>query len=49
MKMETIDDKLLRKLDDYLKSNKKLNVDAVMKINRPIGVVFSMIDSKIRL
>ena len=49
IKMETIEDKLLKKLDDYLKSNKRLSVDSVMKINRPVGIIFSMIDIKIRL
>ena len=49
IKIETIEDKLLKRLDDFIKSNKRLSVDAVMKINRPIGVVFSLIDIKIRL
>ena len=49
IKIEAIDDKLLKKLDDYLKSNKKLSVDSLMKVNRPIGIVFSIIDIKIRL
>ena len=47
--IETLDAKILKKLDDSIKSNKRLSVDAVMKINRPIGIVFSMIEIKLRL
>lgn len=42
-KFEIIDEKVLKRLDDALKSNKKLNVDTVMKNNRPIGVLFAVI------
>lgn len=49
IKFEVIEEKVMKKLEDYVKSNRKLNVDAVMKINRPIGVIFSILDIKIRL
>ena len=49
IKIESINDKLMKKLDDYIKSNKKLNVDSLMKVNRSVGIVFSIIDIKIRL
>ena len=31
-----------------LKSHRKLNVDSIMKVNRAMGILFSMIDLKIR-
>ncbi len=43
LKFEIVEDRTLRKLDDCLKSNKKLNVDSIMKSNRPIGALFSII------
>lgn len=39
----------MKKLDDYVKANKRLTVDSVIKINRPMGVIFSLLDIKIRL
>ena len=49
IKFETVEDKRLKQLEDLLKANRKLNVDAVMKSNRPIGALFSLIEIKIRL
>jgi len=31
-----------------LKSNRKLNVDSILKINRAMGILFSLIDIKIK-
>ena len=39
----------LRKIDQLLKTNKKLTVDAVMKANRTLGVVFSVVEIRLRL
>ena len=49
MKFEIVEEKLLRKLDESLKSNKKLSVDGLMKVSRPVGALFSLIEIKIRL
>jgi hypothetical protein len=43
MKFEVINDKILTRLDDILKSNKKLSVDTILKNNRPVGVLFCLI------
>ncbi len=43
IKFEIIEEKVLKKLDETLKSNKKLNIDTIMKNNRPIGVLFGII------
>jgi hypothetical protein len=43
MKFEVINDKILTRLDDILKSNKKLSVDTILKSNRPVGVLFCLI------
>lgn len=32
----------LKKLDDILKTNKKLNLDVILGINRALGMVFSL-------
>jgi hypothetical protein len=31
-----------------LKSNRKLSVDSILKINRAMGILFSLIDIKIK-
>lgn len=46
---EIIEEKTLKKLDDSLKANRKVNVDAMMKNSRAVGILFSLIDLKIRL
>lgn len=38
----------LKKLDTQLKSNRKLNVDTILKINRGMGMLFSIMELKIR-
>lgn len=43
LKFEIIEEKILKRLDDSLKSNKKLSIDSIMKNNRPIGVIFAVI------
>jgi len=43
MKFEIVEERTLTKLDDSIKSNRKLNIDSIMKSNRPIGVIFSLI------
>lgn len=43
IKFEIIEERILKRLDDTLKSNKKLNIDSIMKNNRPIGVLFGII------
>lgn len=49
LRFEIVEEKLLRRLDESLKSNKRLSVDALMKLSRPVGVLFSLIEIKIRL
>ena len=38
----------MKKLDQILKTNKKINVDAIIKINRALGMVFSMMEMSIK-
>lgn len=38
-----LDDKVMKKLNGYLMSNKQLSVDNIMRINRPLGVMYSLI------
>ena len=35
-------------MEDMIKSHRKLNVDVVLKINRAMGMLFSMLDMKIK-
>lgn len=43
-----LDEKQLKKLSMYLISNKQLTVDGIMRISRPLGILFSMVEVIIR-
>ncbi len=45
---EVIEKDKLSKMEDMIKSHKKLNVDSILKINRAMGMLFSMIELKIK-
>lgn len=46
---ENIEIYKLKKMEDMIKTNRKLTVDAVMSINRAMGVLFSLMELIIRL
>ena len=48
MDFEVIEKYKLSKMEDMIKSHKKLNVDSILKINRAMGMLFSMIELKIK-
>ncbi len=48
MDFEVIEKDKLSKMEDMIKSHKKLNVDSILKINRAMGMLFSMIELKIK-
>lgn len=48
LQLGKLDDKRLRRLTDMFISNKLLIVDNIMKINKVLAVVFSLIDLMIR-
>jgi hypothetical protein len=35
-------------MEDMIKSHKKLSVDAIIKINRAMGMLFSMLELKLK-
>jgi hypothetical protein len=45
--LEVIPYEKLRKLDEIIKTNKKLNVDTVLTINRALGMMLSLIQISI--
>jgi len=47
-KLQPLEQKRLRKLTDLLISNRLLIVDNIMKINKALAVVFSLVDLLIR-
>lgn len=48
MEFEIIPKDKLKEMEDMIKSHKKLSVDAIIKINRAMGMLFSMLELKIK-
>jgi hypothetical protein len=48
MDFDVLSKERLQKCDEMMKSHRKLNVDSIMKVNRAMGLLFSMMELKIR-
>lgn len=48
LELEMLGSQKLRKLDQILKVNKKISVDQVVRINRALGMLYSVIEINIR-
>lgn len=48
LELEMLGSQKLRKLDQILKVNKKISVDQVIRINRALGMLYSVIEINIR-
>lgn len=46
--LEALPGDRLRKMDQILKTNKKINVDSILKVNRGLGMLFSIMEISIR-
>ena len=48
MDFEVIAKDKLKAMEDMIKSHKKLSVDSILKINRAMGMLFSMLELKLK-
>ena len=48
MEFEVIQKEKLKEMEDMIKSHKKLGVDSILKINRAMGMLFSMLELKMK-
>lgn len=48
MEIGVIQKDKLKQMEDMIKSHKKLSVDSIIKINRAMGMLFSMLELKMK-
>lgn len=48
MEFEVIEGEKLRAMEGMVKAHRRLSVDAIVKINRAIGMLFSMLELKMK-